>query len=235
VRRGGDTRLVIRCAAWALALCVVLSGCADTPAAGVSKAPKPVPDSALDSALLEADDVNAIFGTTGMQAHPPVLQMADHRNLLPNLNCLGVWQVDEAPIYESSHWKSVRQQLLRTPDTETWDALLVQSVVSYRTADAARSFFTQSADRWSNCTNHNVNIRVNDQALPAWKSGDLTRTDDQLAMPYTRGSGDQIRSCQHVLAVASNVVFDVVACGPQSPTFTKGAEVTATMESRLPR
>jgi len=214
---------------------VALSGCAGATAAGASKPPKPVPDSALDSVLLDVDDVNAVFGTTGMQAHPPVSQMADHRNLLPNLNCLGVWQVNEAPIYESSHWKSVRQQLLRTPDTDTWDTLLVQSIVSYRTADGARAFFTQSADRWSNCTNHNVNIRVNDQALPAWKSGDLTKTDNQLAMPYTRGSGDQIRSCQHVLAVASNVVFDVAACGPQSPPFTKAADVTAKMDAKLPR
>ena len=175
------------------------------------------------------------MGATGMQAHQPVSQMADHRNLLPNLNCLGVWQVNEAPIYDPSHWKSLRQQMLRSPDTDTWDTLVVQSVVSYRTPDAARDFFTQSADRWSQCTNHNVNIRVNDQALPAWKSGDLTRTDNQLAMPYSRGSGDAARSCQHVLAVAANVVIDVAACGAQSPSFTKAADVAAGIDANLPR
>ena len=199
--------------------------------------PKPVADSALDGLLLGAEEVNTLMGATGMQAHQTVSQMADHRNLLPNLNCLGVWQVNEAPIYDPSHWKSLRQQMLRSPDTDTdtWDTLVVQSVVSYRTPDAARDFFTQSADRWSQCTNHNVNIRVNDQALPAWKSGDLTRTDNQLAMPYSRGSGDAARSCQHVLAVAANVVIDVAACGAQSPSFTKAAEVTAGIDANLPR
>ena len=34
-----------------------------------------------------------------MTAHPRVNVMGDHRNLLPNLNCLGVWQVDEAGVY----------------------------------------------------------------------------------------------------------------------------------------
>ena len=79
-----------------------------------------------------------------MTPHSPVAQMGDHRNLLPNLNCLGVWQVNEAPIYESSHWKSVRQQMFRAPDTDHWENLVVQSVVSYRTADGAREFFAES-------------------------------------------------------------------------------------------
>ena len=100
-----------------LALSLVLAGCGGGAASGASQAPKLVPDSALTSSLLTADELNSIMGTSGMTPHTPVSQMGDHRNLLPNLNCLGVWQVNEAPIYESSHWKSVRQQLVRTPDT----------------------------------------------------------------------------------------------------------------------
>ena len=176
------------------------------------------------------------MGTSTLTPHQPASQMGDHRNLLPNLSCLGVWQVNEAPIYESSHWKSVRQQLLRTPDTDHWDTLVVQSVVSYRTADAARDFFAQSADRWSKCTNHHVNIRLNDQPLPAWLSGDLTKTDTQLAMPYTRGSGDQIRSCQRVLSLAANLILDIQACKPQQQSaVTQAAAVADKIESKLPR
>jgi hypothetical protein len=226
---------VIRCALATLALCLALAGCAGGSSAGASNPPKPVPDSALDGLLLSVAEVNAIFETTAMQPHKTVAQMADNRNLLPNLNCLGVWQVNEAPIYESSHWKSLRQQLLRAPDTDAWDTLLVQSVVSYRTADGARGFFTESAGRWSKCTNHNVNIRLNDKPLPSWKSGDLTRTDTRLTMAATRGSGDQTRSCQHVLETASNIIIDVMACGPRSATFAKAADITAKIESKMPR
>jgi serine/threonine-protein kinase len=226
---------LIRSLVGAFALSIALAGCSGGTTSGASAPPKPVPDSALDGLLLSLDEVNDVMGTSGMQQHATVRQMADHRNMLPNLDCLGVWQVNEAPVYDSSHWKSVRQELFRVPDSDAWDSLLVQSVVSYRTADGAREFFTQSADRWSRCADHNVNIRVNDQPLPAWKSGDLTKTDSRLSMPYTRGSGDLTRSCQHVLAVAANLIIDVAACGPQTPSFAKGDEVAAEIESRLPR
>jgi hypothetical protein len=124
----------------------MLAGCAGGAASGASVPPKLVPDSALTASLLSPDELNAIMGTSGMTPHTPVSQMGDHRNLLPNLNCLGGWQVNEAPIYESSHWKSVRQQLVRLPDADQWNYLVVQSVVSYRTADAAREFLTESTD-----------------------------------------------------------------------------------------
>jgi hypothetical protein len=219
----------------ALALGFALAGCGGA-ASGASELPKLVPDSALTGSLLSADELNAIMGTSGMTPHPPVSQMGDHRNLLPNLNCLGVWQVNEAPIYDSSHWKSVRQQMFRTPDTDGWDSLVVQSVVSYRTADGAREFFTESTDRWSKCANHNVNIQLNGQALPAWKSGDLTKTDSQLAMPYTRGSGDQTRSCQRALSVVANVILDIQACKPpQQSAVRQAADVADKIESKLDR
>ena len=124
----------------AVGVVFLLAGCAQAPAADAP--PKWVPQSALPGALLSAGDLDAVMSTTAkMVAHPPVTQMADHRNLLPNLNCLGVWQVNEAPIYDPSDWQSVRQQMLRTPDIDSWDSLVVQSVVLYRSAEAAQQFF----------------------------------------------------------------------------------------------
>jgi PknH-like extracellular domain len=217
----------------ALALTLVLAGCGGA-ASGASQ-PKSVPDSALTASLLSADELDAIMGTSGMTPHTPVSQMGDHRNLLPNLNCLGAWQVNEAPIYESSHWKSVRQQLVRAPDNDQWNFLVVQSIVSYRTADAAREFLTASTDRWSKCTNHTLNIQLNGQALPKWVSGDLTKTDTQLAMPYTRGTGDQTRSCQRALSLVANLILDVQVCKPQQESaVTQAVDVADKIKSKLP-
>lgn len=219
----------------ALALSFALAGCGGA-ASGASQAPKLVPDTALTASLLSADELNAIMGTSGMTSHTPVSQMGDHRNLLPNLNCLGVWQVNESPVYESSHWKSVRQQLVREPDVDDWNFLVVQSIVSYRTADAAREFLTESTDRWSKCTNHNVNIQLNGQTLPAWHSGDLTKTDSRLTLPYTRGTGDQTRSCQRVLSLAANLILDIQTCTTrQQSAATQAAAVADKIEAKLPR
>jgi len=223
------------CLFGALALTLVMAGCGGA-ASGALQATKLVPDSALPGLLLSVDDVNSIMETTGMTPHSPVAQMGDHRNLLPNLNCLGVWQVNEASIYESSHWKTVRQQMFRAPDTDQWENLVVQSVVSYRTGDAAREFLTESTDRWSKCTNHNVNIQLNGLALPAWHSGELTKTDTRLSIPYTRGAGDKTRSCEHVLSVVTNLILDIQACKPQQqPEVTQAADIADKIESSLAR
>ena len=227
----------VRCTAvGALLLAAALAGCSDGGAHPASGPPKPVPDAALPGLLLTAEEVDDVLGTTGVVANPQTDTMGDHRNLLPNLNCLGVWQVDEAPIYDSSHYKSLRQQVLRTPDTDNWRSLVVQSVVSYRTSEAAHGFFLESAQRWSKCTNHTVNVRVNDRAMPRWVSGELTRTGSLLSMPYTRGVGADARSCQRALAIAANVVADIQACRPpQQEPVTVAVDVAAKIAEKLPR
>jgi hypothetical protein len=130
----------------------------------------------------------------------------------------------------------VRQQLVRAPDIDLWNFLVVQSIVSYRTGDGAREFFTESTDRWSKCSNHTLNIQLNGQTLPKWVSGELTKTDTRLALPYTRGTGDQTRSCQRVLSLVANLILDIQACKPQQQSaITAAADVADKIEAKLPR
>ncbi|CAN5511711.1 hypothetical protein BH09ACT7_BH09ACT7_39610 [soil metagenome] len=223
-----------RCVLGLLALAIILAGCSDkTPAS----APPPklvVGGPAVEALVLSPNAVDQVMGTTGMVPQSVVTQMGDHRNLLPNLNCLGIWQVDEVGVYGSSGWRALRQVMMRSPDSDRWDNLAVQSVVAYGSVDDARKFFTESAGRWAQCTDHHVNITLNDQKLPKWASGALTKTDDRLAIPVTRGSGDQTRSCQRVLSIAVNVIIDVQACTPpqQSPV-TQAAAIADKIESAL--
>jgi hypothetical protein len=225
---------VKRVAAALVTLGVVLTGCSSHDGQP-SSTPELVGANELDGVLLSPAEVDTIMGTTGMVAHERVDVMSDHRNLLPNLNCLGIWQVNEAGVYGDKGWIALRQELLRTPDTDDWHTLVVQSVVNYPSTDDARTFFTQSADRWSKCTNHNVNITLNDKPLPRWRSGDLTKTDNQLAIPFTRGSGNGVDSCQRVLAVDDNVIIDAQACTRDLSTVTQATAVANQIESKLPR
>jgi hypothetical protein len=196
-------------AATVLALVAVLAACSNSTQNHTSPT-STVPASALDGLLLSAGDIDTVMGTHGMVAHQPFTNLAQRSNLLPNKNCLGIWQVGEAAIYDGSSLTGFRGQDLRQPDTDTWDALVVQAVVSYPAADAARAFFSESADRWSKCTNHHVNMTVNDQPQPKLFFGNLTKTDTELSMPVTRGENE--RSCQRVLSVVSNIIVDVAAC-----------------------
>ena len=217
----------MRSRCWRVA--VLLTSCSGSPAAQEQKPPQLVPTSALNKLLLSADEVDAVMGTRSLTASSTDTTMADNRNLLPNLNCLGIWQVGESAIYGpgdgDNAWQGVRRQTLRTPDVDTWDTLAVQSVVFYPTAEAASDFFAQSADRWSKCTNHHVNITLNDQPLPKWLSGNLGTHQYPTCDADHQGEGAEVRACQHVLQRAANLIIDVEACKPQPAPVTAAAEL----------
>ncbi|OCB16660.1 hypothetical protein A5717_04595 [Mycolicibacterium porcinum] len=224
---------MIRLAISLLMLVLLAAGCAGN-GDKAQGPPKEVPKSALEGLLLTTDQVDTVMGTEGMVAHKPVTEMNDHRNLLPNLNCLGAWQVNESAIY-GDRWTAMRQVLLRAPDNDNWDNLLVQSVVIFPSTQEATDFLNQSAERWSKCTNHNVNITLNGEPLPKWRSGDLTRTDSELTLPFTRVNGDQTRACQRALAVAANLVMDIQACKPAGSSVTQAADVVDQIKAAMPR
>lgn len=221
-----------------LAVGLTLAGCAKEGSPSAAP-PELVPANALDHVLLSPDEVGSIMGASGMTAHPRVEVMSDHRNLLPNLNCLGIWQVDESGVYGADGWIALRQELLRSPDADAWQNLVVQSVVNYPSTDAAREFLDRSADRWSKCTNHNVNITLNGQPLPKWRSGELTKSGTELAIPFTRVNPGGLDSCQRVLAVTNNVVVDVQACKRDSSTgtqtVTQAVAIADAIEAKLPK
>lgn len=224
---------MIRLAISLLMLVLLAAGCAGN-GDKAQGPPKEVPKSALEGLLLTTDQVDTVMGTEGMVAHKPVTEMNDHRNLLPNLHCLGAWQVNESAIY-GDRWTAMRQVLLRAPDNDNWDNLLVQSVVIFPSTQEATDFLNQSAERWSKCTNHNVNITLNGEPLPKWRSGDLTRTDSELTLPFTRVNGDQTRACQRALAVAANLVMDIQACKPAGSSVTQAADVVDQIKAAMPR
>jgi len=218
-----------RHAAAALAVGITLAGCAG--GSPQRPTPPPVPTPALNGLLLSAGEINAVMGTTNITPHPTFTQMADHRNLLPNLNCLGIWQIGEAAIYGSSGYVAVRDQVLREPDADDWNSLVEQAVVSYPSADAAKKFYAESTDRWSKCSNHHVSIAYTGYPQTAWGFGPLTDTDTELTMPLSR-SRNGGRACQRALAVDNNVIIDVAACG--QAINNQASTIVAKIRSRIP-
>jgi PknH-like extracellular domain len=218
--------------ALALLAAVAVAGCSSTTTtSGPSTTPKPVPTSALDGLLLNAGDINAVMGTNAMTLHDSFSTTSDHSNLLPNLNCLGIWQIGEKAIYGPSQFAGIRGQVLREPDNDDWNSLAIQAVASYLSADAAKKFFADSADRWSNCSNHRVNMTSTDYPHTTLAFGGLTKTATELTMPLTRTRGD-MRACQRALAVDNNVIIDVAACG--QTIGNQASSIVSKIEARIP-
>lgn len=222
-----------RVAAAALATGLFLTACGGGGGgtAGTSRPPTTatIAASALDGTLLGAGDINSVMGTTAMVLGVALTYMADHANLLPNLNCLGVWGVGERAIYDGSGWTAIRGQVLRQPDTAGWDSMVVEAAVSFRSAGAAYAFFTASADRWSKCSNHRVNMTVKGQRT-TWMFGALGRTDTDLTMHLIRNGGE--RACQRALSVTNNVVVDVAACS--KAVGDQAVTIANKIQSKLP-
>lgn len=197
-----------------------------------------VPDSALSGLLLAAPDIRSVMNGAPLIAEPVNSAMDDNRNLLPNLNCLGVWHPGETAIYGAPDtpgaWSSVRRQLLRAPGNDQWRSSVVQSVTSYPAPGAARDFLAQSADRWAKCTDHTVNITLNDQRLPRWRSGELDAAPDRLRMPISRATGTATSSCEHVVSIRANVVIDVLACAPRTADVRQASEIADRIASHVP-
>jgi PknH-like extracellular domain len=221
-----------RHAAAVLVLGLLLTACSG--GTGGNNAGRPthalVNASALDGMLLSAAEVNSVMGTTAMTLSETITDMGDHSYLLPNVNCLGIWQVGERTVYGDSGWTGIHGQVLRQPYSGDWDSIVVQAVVSYPSTEAAQKFYAASADRWSKCTNHKVNLSLNGQPLATWKFGRLTRTGTKLTMPLTRGGGD--RSCQRVLSITNNVVIEVAACS--TTIADQAATIVGKIESNIP-
>ncbi len=222
---------MLRHAIVALMVGIIVAGCSGGGTAPRLSTPTPVPTSALDGLLLDVDAINAVMGTTGMTPDQPFNEMRDHSILMPNLNCLGIWEIGEKAIYGPSRFAAVRGQAMREPHTDAWDSRVEEAVVSFLSANAANKFYEESSDRWSKCTNHTVNLTVNGHPRTTYSFGGLTKTGDELTMPMSR-TGYDGRSCQRSLALDNNVIIDVAAC---SQAVTNQAHsIVDKIRSRIP-
>jgi hypothetical protein len=220
----------LRRTAAALALVAAVTGCGSVSDERGDTADPLVPATELDDLLLSTDEVNAVMGTDAMVASPARIEPDDNRILLPNVDCLGLLLVGEKAIYGDSGFTAIRTQLLRQPDNSEWDALVMQGAATFLSSDAATAFFDASAERWSRCTNHRVNLSSNIQPAMSWMFGELAESESELVMTLTRGANE--RACQRVLSVEFNVTIDVRACSHSIDD--QAATITQDIKERLP-
>lgn len=180
-----------------------------TPRAAPKPAPPPPPvvdAAALPGLLLSADLINERMNTTGMTADPPLAELLTGSVTPPH--CTGAWGPAYEATYGASGYTGVAVQgFFQAP------MQMVQAVVSFPDAVAAKAFYDRQVADWNACKSTHIRFEFNgvteaDLGVPSVTAGVMTLS----LIPTTAKTAGQ--QCERDMALRSNVIVDVRACSP---------------------
>ncbi len=179
---------------------------APPPTAGAP--PPPVVDAAaLPGLLLPADQINQRMNTSGMTAIP-VESALLYGSVTPP-HCTGAWGPVYDLTYNGSGYTALAVQGVFGGQTHR----LVQAVVAFPDAGAAKAFYDRQVVDWNACKSTHIRFEQDgvteaDVGVPAI-TGDLLSV---MLVPTTSQVAGQ--QCERDMTVRGNVVVDVRACSP---------------------
>lgn len=162
---------------------------------------------ALPGLLLPADQINQRMNTTGLTPIPD-----EHSPLAGSVtppHCTGAW----GPIYRATYDGSGYTALVAQGFVNSPTHKLVQAVVAFPDAGAAKAFYDRQVADWNACKSTHIRFEYNgvteaDLGVPA-VTGDVMSL--MLVPTNSSVAGQQ---CERDIAVRSNVIVDVRACSP---------------------
>jgi serine/threonine kinase PknH len=96
---------------------------------------------------------------------------------------------------------------------DNYDHWVHQAVVLFPSADKAKSFMQNSADKWKSCAGRPVTVtNTSRNKNYKWTFAQIDGSPPKITMMDTQEDADGWE-CQHALGVANNVIADVDACG----------------------
>ena len=211
---GGVALVVI--VAIAVVVMLVTQGGKSKPAA---KPATPSTHSAnLESYLLGPNDVAAIVGDESMETGDKASQLRTLKGTLSSAECTGVYEpIEEAAYLGASGFIAAHGQAVHTPGQDPAHRVF-ESVVAFSSAEKARAFVEASVPKWKACATKTVTNTVNGNKTD-WTFGDVAGAPPKIEQARTEPSG---RTCHHVLHAVSDVVIDVLVCGPGTESGQAG-------------
>jgi serine/threonine kinase PknH len=170
--------------------------------------PPPVVDTAaLPGLLLPADLINQRMNTTGLTSEPPFTTKLLAGVVTPP-QCAGAWGPAYEATYNGSGYTASAVQGFFDPPTQ-----VVQAVIAFPDAGAARAFFDKQVAEWNACKSTHIRYETGgvteaDLGVPSMTVGVMTL----MLIPTTAKTAGQ--QCERDMTVRSNVIVDVRACSP---------------------
>jgi serine/threonine-protein kinase len=167
-----------------------------------------VPVSAVGGLLLGADQVHGIVGQQ-LQKASASSQTIDSSGGFNLPECSGAIYPLESPVYVPTQYTAVRGQLLQpSPTGNPFYPLVDQSVAMMPSADRAAQLLADSHQQWQNCAGKPLTVSSGNSTMKATLAN-VASQGDMISQNRTVADG---ASCQHTMAVWSNVVAEAVVC-----------------------
>lgn len=172
----------------------------------------------VDSFLLGPPDVGAVVADPNMVVSDKTSGMRNPRWTISIPDCLGAYEPIAEAAYRGSGYLAVAGQAVHTAADEPTHRVF-ESVVAFPSADKASAFVQASADKWKACAGQAITLNYNNRT-EGWKFDDVAGAPPRIAQGRTKTEGTRI--CHHVLRATSDVVIDVLACGPEAENGPAG-------------
>ncbi|MUL78893.1 sensor domain-containing protein [Mycolicibacterium sp. CBMA 226] len=170
------------------------------------KAAAPVDPTDLQSYLATPDALSTRFGGADMQPQGLTKQPVDDIDVSP-FKCSGAAVPGISQAYSGSGFTGFVDQVV---NDSAGAHKFIQTLVTFRTADAAQNFVSSQLNQWKDCDNTNLTITIggkNDHA----NLGAVATTDGVNTIVLTPPAAGS-RQCERAMTSSSNVVIDVRAC-----------------------
>lgn len=182
-----------------------------------STKPSSVTAGELDSALLDAKQINTIMGTGDMQISEPMLAPAKSTIALSKVDCLGALNAAQAPTYVKSGYTAFRSTEARESGNHI-DHYVAQAAAIFPDADKASAFVKLSADQWKACAEATVVVMVMQADKKVDKKSEAvwsieTPIGDSPSITVLESRREIGWTCQRAMRAVSNAVIDATACG----------------------
>jgi hypothetical protein len=167
-----------------------------------------VPVSAVDGLLLGTDQVHGIVGQQ-LQQSSSSNQTIDSSGAFNLPECSGAIYPLESPVYAPTQYTAVRGRLLQpSPTGNPFYPLVDQSVALLPSAGRAAQLRADSQEQWQNCAGKPLTVSSGNSTMQATLANVVSQ-GDMISQNHTRDDG---ASCQHTMAVWSNVVAEALVC-----------------------
>jgi eukaryotic-like serine/threonine-protein kinase len=174
--------------------------------------PPPVASAALSNLLLSPEQVAGLVGADALVQESFADTVIDDSQKLMQKDCIGVVAPDQQLVYADTGWTGARSQALRNPGDGPRAFAVIQAVVAFPSADAAKKLLAAQKSQWTGCTGRTLSLIFPNPPSPQlWTAGAPADTDGTLTMTRQMKDGGGM-DCQRALAVRNNVAIDIAAC-----------------------